>query len=275
MAPERLGGRGRWAETMQGGYQEFAPGGALEAMVECFWSQAVPAPAEPGNHRVLPDGCMDLLFDFRAEARPRVSIVGTMSRALVVESSGESDLIGIRFRPGGLPALLGLDAAALRDFDAEPGCFGDRSALELWERLAGVPAARRPVILRQSVRSVAVDPLVAWCANRIEASGGALSMAELEAASGAGSRQIERKFLRHVGISPKAFARIARFRRLLARVGVGTGTRAAQTRWADLAADCGYADQPHMVREFRAFAGITPTQYFASRTVGFVQDEVA
>ena len=209
---------------------------------------------------------MDILFDFRAEARPPVTIVGTMSRALVVETAGATDLFGIRFRAGALPAFLGLDAALLRDGSAEPGCFGDRLARLHWERLAAADPERRPALVREWLRPVPADPLVAWCLARIEAAGGALAIASLEAGSGACARRIERSFARHVGIGPKLFARVARFRRLVAAAASG------EPRWAELAAACDYADQPHMVREFRAFAGVSPTGYFAARAVGFVQD---
>jgi AraC-like DNA-binding protein len=249
------------------GYREYAPGPALARAVECFWSSAAPATAAPRSHRVLPDGCMDILFDFRAEARERVTIVGTMSRALLVESRGATDLFAIRFRAGGLPALLGLDAAELRDRIADLGAFAAPMARELWERLAEAPEAARPAILAGGIEPPALDPLVAHCAARIEAAAGALPIAALARDTGVSGRRIERRFARAVGLGPKAYARVVRFRALAA------AARAAEGSWADLAARFGYSDQPHMVREFRAFAGVTPTEFLADpATVGFVQD---
>jgi AraC-like DNA-binding protein len=246
-------------------YRDYAPGPALAATVECFWSSKGAARSGPSEHRVLPDGCMDILFDFRAEVRPPVTLVGTMSRALVVEGGGATDLFGIRFRPGALPAWLGLDAAELRDASAELACFATAFARDLWQRLGDAPAEARPAIVRKALPATPVDPLIAWCTHRIEAAGGALAIASL-ARSGVGARQIERSFQRRVGLSPKAFARVTRFRRLVAAAGSG------RQGWADLAAACGFADQAHMVREFRALAGVTPTEHFGGRNVGNVQD---
>ena len=247
------------------GYREYLAGPRLGA-VQCFWTSSMPKPTGALAHRVLPDGCMDLLFDFAPDAPLPVRIVGTMTRALVVESRGVSDFLGIRFRPGGLPALVRMDAAELRDGDADPACFGGRFALDLWHRLAEAAPPARPAILCETLPAATPDPLVAWCASRIEARCGQLAIAALADESGAGARRIERSFARQVGIAPKQLARITRFRGLIAAAEAGEGS------WADLAARFGYADQPHMVREFRALAGLSPTEFLAGRPVGNLQD---
>jgi AraC-like DNA-binding protein len=248
-------------------YRETGPPPGFAQAVECFWSSEAPAPGAPQRHHVLPDGCMDILFDFRAEMREPVTIVGTMSRALVVETGGATDLFGIRFRPGGLPALLRLDAAELRDASLDLAAIAGPLARELWERLAEASPSARPGIAARALPPSPVDRLVAHCAARIAASAGTLPIAELERSTGAGARRIERAFARHVGVGPKVFARIARFRALVAAAQAGEGG------WADLAAAAGYADQPHMTREFRHLSGLSPGEWLASAAaVGFVQD---
>lgn len=67
----------------------------------------------------------------------------------------------------------------------------------------------------------------------------------------------------HVGLSPKAYARMFRFRRVVDLVGSGM----RQLDWAQLAMSCGYFDQAHFNREFRAFAGMTPSEYASSGSV--------
>jgi transcriptional regulator GlxA family with amidase domain len=73
-------------------------------------------------------------------------------------------------------------------------------------------------------------------------------------------RQLERVFHREVGLPPKLYARLLRFRRML-----GVLNR-ADPRWADLAAHAGYSDQPHLVREFREFAGLSPGAWLGGQT---------
>ena len=82
--------------------------------------------------------------------------------------------------------------------------------------------------------------------------------------------ELERAFDLCVGLSPKVLGRVLRFRRAIDRIERG-GVPDVRS-WTAIAFDCGYADQPHLIREFRALAGVTPAQYAAERHgVGFVQ----
>jgi len=83
-------------------------------------------------------------------------------------------------------------------------------------------------------------------------------------------RRLERAFGHAVGLGPKALTRVLRFRHALRAIGrVGR----APAGWAAVAAAAGYADQSHLIREFKALAGVTPARYAAEhRAVGFVQD---
>ena len=86
--------------------------------------------------------------------------------------------------------------------------------------------------------------------------------------AGISSKKIQRMFGKVVGIRPKAFARIQRFQAAIREI----GDRPA-VNWARLAATCGYYDQPHFIREFKEFTGMTPTAYLSKR--GPYQNSVA
>jgi AraC-like DNA-binding protein len=83
--------------------------------------------------------------------------------------------------------------------------------------------------------------------------------------AGVSERTLERRTRAATGFGPAELRRLVRFRRALRLHDAGV------TNWATVAADAGYSDQPHLVREFRRFAGLTPTAWQAER-VGFVQD---
>lgn len=250
-------------------HREYRPSPGLAGLVDRFWTNAR-LPRSSAFHRVLPDGCMDILFDFRAAGDSRATIVGTMTRPLLVASEGAVDLLGIRFRPGGLPALFDLDAAQATDARLPlSGLIGSRAIL-LWEQLAGLDPAARPDALEKLLAGegeARVDPLVDFCVGRIEASGGRLRMAGLEAETGFGLRRIERRFERRLGISPKAHARIVRFQTAIASLGAPD-----MSGWAERAFACGYADQAHLTREFKALAGISPGDYVRSIRADGVSD---
>lgn len=257
-------------------YREYSPGARLADAIECFWTSSGPSGGGGGIcHRVLPDGCMDVLFDFSGPSGRSTAVIGTMTQALLVRSRGAVDLLGVRFRPGGLAAFLACDAAELTDGRAELTSFWGASAAELWERLAESGMAGRIRLLREFLEARASGPgdlFIQHCVRRIEAVHGDLRMAQIEKSTGLTLRQIERKFSRQLGISPKMFARVVRFGAVTA-----AAKRAPAPDWGRIAADLGFADQPHLTREFKAFAGLTPVGYHAETCaaradVGFLQD---
>lgn len=219
---------------------------------------------------------MDLLFDFGATPDRRVSVIGTMSRAHTFVTTGLVDYFGIRFRPGGLAGFVALDAAELADERADLTCFWGRRAHEIWHRLAELTAVDRVALLRDILGArgpALLDPFVRHCVARMEASRGALRIAALESSTGLSARQLERKFARHLGVSLKAFARIVRFKGVVAAAEAGRGP----PDWARLAQDFGFADQSHLVREFKALSGLSPTRFMENPEepaahVGFLQD---
>jgi AraC-like DNA-binding protein len=205
---------------------------------------------------------MDLLFDFTASDGLAATVVGTMSKPLLVQTAGPVDLLGVRFRPAGLGALLHMKAAELTDERVDLTHFAAGWAREVWLRLAETPLDDRVPVLEQALGRLACDPAAAdpallYCIDRLEGTRGALRIADLAAEAGLGERRLERLFLRHVGIAPKSFARVVRFRSLLKAV----PSSPVGTDWAGMAAELGYADQAHLVREFKAFSGLSPAAY--------------
>ena len=88
-------------------------------------------------------------------------------------------------------------------------------------------------------------------------------MGEVCLAIGLPSRTLRRRFTAQVGLTPKRFARVQRLQRLVRALG-----GEAQVDWAAMAAEHGYADQPHLADEFRELVGVTPTGYLRSRVNG-------
>jgi AraC-like DNA-binding protein len=172
--------------------------------------------------------------------------------------------VGVRFRPGAGPLVLGVPANALRD---------QRIALEmLWPDLRQVvdellvcgDLRECSEVLERSVarRLPAVgapDPLVEAAA-RIWASGDqSISTAKLSESAGLSPRQLHRRFVIAVGYGPKLLQRVLRFQTFLASCAdMGLGL-------AEVAVRCGYADQAHLSREARTLADLTPDQLRTTR----------
>lgn len=91
----------------------------------------------------------------------------------------------------------------------------------------------------------------AW--RRLEAADGLVAMGTLAAELGWSRKHLATRFRDQIGVAPKTLARVLRFRRTVDRLDAE-----AAADWAGFAVECGYADQSHLIREFRALSGFTP-----------------
>jgi AraC-like DNA-binding protein len=106
------------------------------------------------------------------------------------------------------------------------------------------------------------DPAVAWPWERLRETPGRVRIEALAAELGASRRYLARRFAEQVGVSPKTAARLLRFADVRRRI------ERAPPHWARIASEAGYADQPHLNREFQQFAGTTPTDFVARMIPG-------
>lgn len=259
-------------------YREHRPHPSIAHVVACYWQirgSLLTGASHP--HRVLPDACVDLVFDLAA-ARARSQalagqIVGTMTRASCIAFRGEVDVFGVRFKPGGAATLCGDSVRELTDSATPADLWLGSAASMLVERLAPIDAIDQrarliePFLLRMIGRR-GIDRLVASATLCLNADGvEPRSVAAVARSLGVAERQLERRFSAATGLAPVVYRRVQRFRRLLA-------TRArASLPWAHAAAEAGYFDQAHMSREFARLAGVSVAQWsLEQRHVGFVQD---
>jgi AraC-like DNA-binding protein len=235
-------------------YCELGPPPALARHLVCLWSQQISTGKSPYRHRVLPDGCADLVFI--GEALPIVA--GPATRAVIAPLPAGSIIIGARFRPGLAPTFLGPPASDLADQELPLSDLWGSAASSLAARIAGAAtvqdklAALEAILVRRPLRAGAADSLVAEATCRL-ARHRSIHMRELSRSLGISERQLQRRFRAAIGYGPKTFQRVLRLQRLLA---IAASTRA--WRAAELAIDAGYADQAHMSREVQALAGRTP-----------------
>jgi AraC-like DNA-binding protein len=233
-------------------YRERPPSPDLRAQVSCYWTTQAPG----GSHRVLPDGCIDLILDLE---RGRARVVGTMTTAAVVSAS-RYDALAVRFRPGEAAGLLGLDAPQLTDTSVELEQLWGPAARELLEQVQERRDDRMRIeLLEQALRGRLGARWADWRVRRATQAleQGGLPVPAVAAEVGLGERQLERLFRERVGVGPKRFARIARLQRVLPLLGTAD--------LATVAVVGGFSDSSHVVREVRALCGVTPSALSAER----------
>ena len=225
--------------------------------------------------RILPSGQSQLLINlgppqYRVEPGPpekRVPFVdvwysGLHQGPIDTEAPHGNALLGVAFSAHGTFPWLGEHMENLSDrIIALADALGD-GALALRERLLNTPSlearfkcVERWLLARLKPRTI-VHPAVRWAVDRLGATGGRISIEELATQTGFTRKHLGNLFQQQVGLSPKSLARIHRFRGALALLDGSAG----QVPWAELAEQCGFYDQSHLINEFRRFTGFSPVE---------------
>lgn len=244
----------------------------------------------PGTHRGLPSPFLTLIvtvdeplvmLDAAGAPIARTSVLGglhTVPETIVHDGCQRG--IHVVLDPLAARALLGRPASELASVTVDTSDVLGAAGRELTERVAAADgwdarfAALDTVLGRALDRasgapraSVGDEVRRAW--RRLVRSGGRVGVRELADEVGWSDRHLSQRFRAEVGVAPKAAARMTRFdrarRRVAARAHAGV-----PLALAGLAVDAGYADQAHLAREFREFAGCSPTRWIAEE-IGNVQ----
>jgi AraC-like DNA-binding protein len=208
----------------------------------------------PIGETILPDGCTEIVFHVAdpfcrdGQPQPRSIFVGQMMNPTTVQPGRAVRSFGIRFEPAGAWGLFRISQSNLSGKIVEHTGLLSRAA----ERriLAADSMSERVHLAEVALGEIVPDHPDLWCVATKDVLARRLSLQALRRGSDVGVRQFERLFLTRVGLTPRVFGRLARFRQALDRRGAG---------WASIAADCGYCDQSHLIRDFRQFAGVPPT----------------
>jgi AraC-like DNA-binding protein len=265
-------------------YLQRTPAAPLNHSIRMLWYARA---GEVGHRRerILPTGCTQIIFnlarDFLLDCpvgqddrrMAPALIVGARSVYEIVDSSDMADLIGVVFAPAGF-ARFTAEAAHLfsNQSVALYDVWGSRShALRDRLRELHTPQARLDVLEQflcgefmqkrahgRPARSAEID--FALC--HFECNPVAASVRDTAHRIGWSERRFSQVFREEVGLAPKVWCRVQRFQRAVRVLHAG-----GDIRWAELALDCGYYDQSHFANEFRAFAGVDATTYFARRTL--------
>ena len=216
-------------------------------------------------YRRLPDGELELSVRFGG-SECSASVIGTRTRLLEKPAANSASSLLVRFRPAGAYPFFGRPLSALTD-QVVP-------LEELWRSEARLPltAAGGSAVVANALSSLqsvlergdAYDPALARsvrrAVQRIAAAPVLPRVPELAAELGLSERQLRRGFDRVIGLSPKHYLRVVRFRRALHEA------RSSHRRdWAAIAERTGYYDQAHLIADFREMAGMTPSALLGLR----------
>jgi AraC-like DNA-binding protein len=246
---------------MFGTYREWAPQFGLREQAACVWIRRV-GHDEAQPVRVVPDGCIDLIW-----MNGDLHVAGPDTTAWMSHISPGTEIVGLRFRPGAAPPILGIPASELVNQRVPTSALWGRTGAALNSRLqyAATPATALQV-LQDGVRArasdaPAIDPVVRHFVAVVSGADrrDETRLPAFEEMLGLSERQLRRRCLAALGYGPKTLTRILRFQHFLE-----LATRAPAGTLAQVAAQAGYADQPHLNRDVVRLSGLPPAALVAS-----------
>ncbi|WP_437827731.1 helix-turn-helix domain-containing protein [Sorangium sp. So ce1153] len=243
--------------------------------------------------RVLPSGAVNLLINIAedelrwyddptgvaavdgAPSPPRchrlsgIAVCGARAEHITIDTAEQREVMGAEFTPGGAFPFFGVDVEAFGGAHVSLEAIWGREADLVRERVleAKTPEARLRALesalaarLLRPRAPPARDPAVDFALAAFADPSRASTVADVTGQLGMSAKRFIRSFTEQVGLTPKRYCRVRRFQQVISAI-----ERGERVSWAGVAAACGYYDQAHFIHDFRAFAGLTPTEYVARR----------
>jgi AraC-like DNA-binding protein len=240
------------------GLERFPPSPDLAALVERHWlvTWALPE-GRSGSITLLPQPCVNVVLD-----RGRLAIAGVGRERFTYVYQGVGRVFGVKFRPGAFLPFLGEPVSTITDVTLPAERLWGPAATELGEEMAALPRVEQLIAAAEGflrARWPLEDPQVELVGRIVGALLHDREIARVEDVArrfDLRPRTLQRLFARYVGVSPKFVLRRYRLHEAAAAL-----ARAQDRPWAEVAAELGYFDQSHFIRDFTAAIGMTPVAY--------------
>ncbi len=252
-------------------YERIQPSASLSRFIDCFW---VIESDDPTIHqqKIIPDGFPEIIFHYGEPYRINISgewsaqsnklLAGQIRNHFLLENTGRSGMIGIKFRPHGIASLFDVTMEALTDDVVEldsflPGQFEPVTSTLLGEdhfskKIAALTSFFEDLINSKETSDQLIDRVLQLIFTR----NGVLSVSEIVDQLNVNERKLERSFKKFIGLSPKFYCRIIRFNYIFKLI------KEQKLSWSELAYLSGYYDQSHFIKNFQEFTGEDPSEYF-------------
>jgi AraC-like DNA-binding protein len=252
------------------------PAPDLTGAVATLW--ATEAETVAFRERVLPRTTVELMINFggRQTVHPagasspqhvrRYWVSGLQTACLDIESPSAARLIAASLHPAHAGPCLGIEGADIVNRVVPLDDILARDASRLADRLEETSSVTGRFLLFEDFlrerlrRARRIAPAAARAVGAIVGAGGAVTSTDLAHRLGCSRRYLEKHLATEVGLAPKQFARLVRFGQAVDRI-----RTASRIDWGRVAQSCGYYDQAHFNRDFRAFTGVTPSGFLATR----------
>jgi len=241
-------------------YKEFKPAPILQPYLVCFWSYFSESPSVSlSSKSIIPDGCIDIIFDLNRPAITNSFVVGAMTKSI---TSNRTNLTGIRFKPGMAHPFLKCPMNELTDMMIDFREFVGNEANHVLDQLANLHTIEKQVSILNKVFIQKLSTLwpveapMTSALNLIYLTGGNCTVTEISRKIGWSRQHFTRKCISYTGLNPKFLSQVIRIKKLIELHKFGQFRN-----WSTLSLDADFYDQSHMINEFKKITGFTPLEY--------------
>lgn len=252
------------------GYKEYLPSKELRSYIACYWESNRERNYSTINgdaKRVVPDGCVDIIFDAKGLNAPfKGEVVGTMDRVLMLNEYGYVRNFGVRFFPGCAHLFIKIPLIEIKNSSVSLASIWNKEAriLEelisdsksIFERINIMDRYLKKILYHNSL----VDFNLLNILTKIYESKGNIGLKDITAREIISQRQIHRSFVNWIGLNPKSFIKVIRLQNIY-----NNALRNTNTNIFHIALSNGYYDQSHFIKDFKKFYGDTPTKIFGHK----------
>lgn len=256
-------------------YKTYTPTADLTALIKCYWTLEAPTEKQPEKQRIVPDGCMEMIFHYgdlyhqysdeeNYIVQPRCFVFGQITAPLEIAPSGTTGIFAVRFYPEGFTPFATIPVQEMEN-RAVPlnELFGEEAQHLEKEVLNSVTNEQRIKIIEhfllgKLIAPETIDRVAKSSVELIMHLNGQLSVEELSERLQVNRRQLERKFSSVIGLSPKQLAKIIRLQATLKML-----TNKQFTSLTSVAYESDYYDQAHFIKDFKEFTGMSPKKFYA------------
>ncbi|MYZ59119.1 AraC family transcriptional regulator [Elizabethkingia anophelis] len=255
-------------------YQIYQPHIDLEALVKCYWTLEIPAGYSSERQRIVPDGCVEMAFilgddikrytsEYEFILQPRAMILGQTIEPFYIEPTGYVNTFAVRFYPYGFANFITTSIKDLANKETPVECLFEKSqAKELEQKMVQANDTKDKIaiietfLLHQLNQKSTIDKIVKSTIDAMLCSKGTATIKTILQNNISQRRQMERKFLNQVGISPKQLGKVIRLQTALKIM-----LNNPDETLTKIAYESEYYDQAHFIKDFKEFTGVIPKHF--------------
>jgi hypothetical protein len=261
-------------------YHTFQPQPDLGALVKCYWTLEVAADTNAQRQRIIPDGCIEMIFILGDDVKrytseeefiiqPHAMVLGQITKPFFVEPTGTVNTFAVRFYPYGFASFSTTPIKNLADRETTIDLlFGQKPAAELHERIVNATDTKERIeiveefLLEKLKDKQTIDNIVKTTVETLFQQKGSTPIHSILKDDLSKRRQLERKFLKQVGISPKQLGKVIRLQTALNMM-----LHRHSSSLTKIAYESEYYDQAHFIRDFKEFTGTNPKEFLEDDTM--------